>query len=425
MENINQHITKNRFIKDASWNSFGVLTFFACQWMVSVVVVWLSDNMYNPGYLGLAMTVTNIFMTISLYNIRFFQVSDIKNEYNDSEYVVTRLLTCAASLLLCIGFVFLNDYSALQRGIIICYMFFRINEALIDVLHGINQKNQRMDYIGISLFTRGIFMLAVFVVLMWLFDLLTAVIGITAVTIMIGLIYDLPRTKKLAFFTAFTWKRVYSLLKHCFPLMIVLFILTMIVSYARYSLERIHGTEALGIYVSVANPTLIVQVAAFPLFAPLVSLFAACIKNGEKKRFQKTFASSSVAIFAVVLACTVASFFIGEWGLRILYADELVDYAYLLPGAFVVSGLVSYNWFMNLVFTAIRDIKGLFTGNLIGVIICLTTTDFFLNRFGLEGVNHVLILSQGIVILFLLLRLFSYLKNKQDLFKQHANTTAD
>jgi O-antigen/teichoic acid export membrane protein len=372
--------------------------------------------MYNAGYLGLAMTVTNIFMTISLYNIRYFQVSDIKNEYSDSEYVASRVFTSAISFLLCIGFVFLIDYSGLQRAIIICYMLFRVNEALIDILHGIDQRNQRMDYVGISLFTRGIFMLVVFVVLMWLFDLMIAVIGITAVTIIIGLIYDLPRTKKLAHFTAFTGKKVFLLLKRCFPLMIVLLSLTMIVTYARYSLDRIHGAEAMGIYVSVANPTLIVQVVAFPLFAPLVNLFATCIKEGDKKRFIRTFTFSSASIFVVIIACTLASFFIGEWGLGVLYGRELVEYAYLLPGAFVVSGLVSYIWLMNLVFTAIRDIKGLFTGNLIGVIFCLTATDFFLNRFGLEGVNHVLIISQGIAVLILLLRLFYNLRSKTELF---------
>jgi len=418
LENNNQQLTGNRFIKDASWNSFGVLIFFACQWMVSVVVVWLSDDMYNSGYLGLAMTVTNIFMTISLYNIRYFQVSDIKNEYSDSEYVVSRLLTCVLSILLCIGFVFIEDYSGLQRGIIICYMFFRVNEALIDVLHGINQRNHRMDYVGISLFTRGIFMLAVFVVLMWLFDLMIAAIGITVVTILIGLIYDLPRTKKLANFTPYSWDKVFALLKRCFPLMIVLFCITMIVSYARYSLERIHGTEAIGIYVAVANPTLIVQVVAFPLFAPLVNLFTTCIKEGDKKRFLKTFIYSSAAIFGVIIACTIASFFIGEWGLWILYGYEFFEYAYLLPGAFVVSGLVSYIWFMNLVFTATRDIKGLFTGILIGVIICLVTTDFFLNRFGLEGVNHVLILSQGIAGILLFIRFLWLVKNKPELFEK-------
>jgi O-antigen/teichoic acid export membrane protein len=384
--------------------------------MISVVVVWLSDDMHNAGYLGLAMTVTNIFMTISLYNIRYFQVSDITNEYSDSEYVASRVLTSTLSFLLCIGFVFIIDYSGLQRAIIICYMLFRVNEALIDILHGINQRNHRMDYIGISLFTRGVFMLAVFVVLMWLFDLMIAVIGITVVTIIIGLIYDLPRTKKLAHFKLFTWKKVLLLLKRCFPLMIVLLCITMIVSYARYSLDRIHGPEAMGIYVSVANPTLIVQVVAFPLFAPLVNLFAACLKEGDKKKFLKTFAYSSASIFGVIIVCTIASLFTGEWGLGILYGYELVEYAYLLPGAFVVSGLVSYIWFMNLVFTAIRDIKGLFIGNLIGVIICLAATDFFLNRFGIEGINHVLIISQGIAVLILLLRLFYNLRNKAELF---------
>lgn len=412
MERIKRLLNENRFIKDASWNTFGVLSYFGCQLLITFVVVWLSDDMYNAGNLNLAMTVSNIFCTIALYNIRFFQVSDIKNEYNDSEYVAARVLTCAAAVLLCTGFVFIADFSGLQRAIIICYLFFRINESLIDVLHGIDQKNHRMDYIGKSLFSRGVLMLAVFVVLIWLFDLLTAVIGITVITVMAGLVYDLQKTKKLADFVPYSRGQIFSLLKRCFPLMIVLFIITMIPTYVRYSLERIHGTEALGIYASVAAPTLIVQVAAFPLFAPLANLFAVCIKEGDKKRFIKLFTVSTAVILGIIFVFTAASFFVGQWGLGLLYGESMPQYAYLLPGAFIISGLIAYIWFMNVVFTATRDIKGVFSGNLIGVIICVAATGFFLTGFGLEGANHVMIISQSITVLCLIFRLFWYINKK-------------
>jgi len=397
----------NKFIKDTSWNSFGVLTYFACQWFMTIVVVWLSDDLRNAGNLNLAMSVSNFFVSIALYNIRYFQVSDIKNEYTDSEYTASRVISCVVSVLICIVFAVVADYSPVQRLVIIFYMLFRANEAFLDVFHGIDQQRGKMDYVGISMFFRGIAMITAFIILMWLFNLLTAVIGLFAITVIVGLVYDFPRTKKLADFTSFTWKQVFSLLKRCFPLMLVLFTITTIGSYSRYSIERINGTEALGIYASVAAPTLIVQVAATPLLAPLANLFAGSIKEKNKKKFLKIFALSSVAIFGIVLVFTGLSLVAGQWGLNVLYRDrvELTQYAYLLPGAFFISGLVAYIWFMNMVFTAIRDIKGIFAGNMIGVIICVAITDYFLNRFGIEGANHVLIISQGIVVICLIIRL--------------------
>jgi len=295
-------------------------------------------------------------------------------------------------------------------------MVFRIVDSVIDVFHGIDQKNWRMDYVGISMIVRGILMLVAFVALLWLVDLLVAIIGMTVVTALVCFLFDIPKAKKLANFTTYATKQIISLLKRCFPLMLVLLIISMIPSFSRYSIERVHGTEALGVYNSVANPTLIVQLAAFPLFAPLANMFATCIKEGDKPKFIKLFTIASVAMVGITLACTFLSFFIGEWGLNILYGESIMEFSYLLPGTFVVSGLFAYIWFFNMVFSAVRDIKGVFIGNLIGAAICLATTDFFLNRFGVIGANHVMIISQGLVAVMLVFRLLWYVKNKQGLF---------
>jgi len=168
---------------------------------------------------------------------------------------------------------------------------------------------------------------------------------------------------------------------------------------------------------------LIVQVAAFPMLAPLTNLFADSIKEGDKKRFLRVFMLSSAVIIGIIIFFTGLSLLIGEWGLGILYRDraELTQYAYLLPGAFIVSGLVSYIWLMNIIFAATRDLKGIFIGNLIGVIVCLAATDFFLKRFYIDGANHVMMISQGIVVLCLLFRLLWYIKYKSGLFKRQTN----
>ena len=385
---------------------------------MTVVVVWLSDDLRNAGYLSLAMSVSNFFAAIALYNMRYFQVSDINKEYSDSEYVASRVFTCVTSILICAVFIFIADFSPVQRVIILIYVIFRANESFIDVLHGIDQKNERMDYVGVSMFIRGIAMITAFIILLWLFDLTVAVAGIVVFTVLVGMIYDLPRTKKLATYSIYTWKQVFLLLKRCLPLMLVLFIITTIGSYSRYSIERIHGTEALGIYASVTVPTLIVQVAAFPMLAPLTNLFAACIKEGDRKRFLRIFILSSAAIIGIIIIFTGLSLLIGEWGLGILYRDRpvITEHAYLLPRAFIVSGLVSYIWLMNIIFAAIRDLKGILTGNLIGVIVCLASTDFFLNRYYIDGANYVMMVCQGIVVILLITRFLWYIMYDKKLF---------
>jgi len=364
------------------------------------------------------MAVTNLFYSFATYNMRVFQVADVKGEYNDSEYVISRVLTCVLAFLLCVIFVFIAEYTAMQRIIVLCYMVFRANEAFIDVLHAIDQKQWRMDYIGISHIARGISMLAAFTLLGRSFGLLPAIIGMAIVTLLIGLLFDIPKAKKLAQFTAYAGRQVFSLLKRCFPLMLVILIITLIATFTRYSVERIHGNDALGVYASVTAPVLIVQLAVSLLFAPLANLFAESIKELDKKKFIKIFLIASAIIIAIVLVFFSASLIFGEWGLNLLYGESILPYVYLLPGAAIVIGLGSYVFFMNLVYGATRDIKGIFFGNLTGAVICLATTDLFLLRYGLIGANYVMILSQSVAIIVLLARLLLFINKKPGLFVQ-------
>jgi len=384
--------------------------------MITVVAVWLYDDYLNVGNLALAMTITNIFASIALYNSRNFQVSDIREEYKDGEYVMARLLTCAAAILLCAAFVFIVDFTPVQRIIIICYMLFRANESFIDVLHGIDQKNWKMEYIGISLAVRGILMLTAFVIFGWLFDILFAIIAMAVSTTIVGFLYDIPKTKKLAVLTSNAGKQIYLLIKRCFPLMILSLVNIAIITYARFALERIHGTEALGAYTAVSTPAMVIQIAATMLFVPLINLLSGCLKTGDKKRFTRLFILTAITLVMMTSMFAVLSHFFGEWTLDILYDYTIIPYAYLLPGASVAVGLISCLVFMNLIFTAIRDIKGLFVGNLIGLVISLSTANVLLNYFGIIGVNHVMIISQAVVVFLLTIRLFWYIKTNPGLF---------
>ena len=405
-----------KVVKNTVWNSIGFIGYFACQWLVSIVVVRLSDDYTNAGNLALAMNISNILFVLAAYNNRYFQVSDIKGEYNDSEYLVSRILTCAAAVLICTIFIFIEDFSAKQRAIILCYMIFRANEAFVDVFYGIEQKNWRMDYIGISMVLRGAAMLAAFALLIWLYDLLTAVIGVTVLTFLILFLFDIQKAKKLAKFTTYVWKKVFSLLKRCFPLMLVLLISTVIVSYARYLIERIHGTEALGIYTAAINPTMLIQVSASLLFAPLINLLAESLKEFDRKKFLKIFTVTFAAIAGITIVFTAGSLILGEWVLNILFGETILPHAYLMTGASVAAGLTSLMWFMNVVFSALRDIKGIFVCNLIGMMICFAAAERFLTIYGITGANYVMIISQGVAVLCVLVRLFWVIKRKPGLF---------
>jgi len=234
----------------------------------------------------------------------------------------------------------------------------------------------------------------------------------------IVLIFDVQKTKKLAHFTVYSMKKILSLLKLCFPLMIVLLCGIIIVSFTRFSITRMYGDISLGIYATVTTPVMIIQVGISVLFAPLTNLFTVYLKEGDKAKFVKVFFLVFVFILIVTLVFILLFHFFGGWGLGILFEDSIVPYAYLLPGAVIIAGLTASLWFLNVVFSAIRDIRGLFFGNIAGVAVCFATVNLLLTRYELMGANYVQIISMGVVTLCLLLRLFWYISKKKELFMQ-------
>ena len=411
---------RNLFVKNVMWNTVGTTVYMCCLWMLTIIVVWLYDDYLNAGYFALAMGITGFFYHIALQNTRSYQVSDTDGEYTDSEYVSSRVVASIVSVVLCVIFVFLFDYSAIQRSVVILYMLFRSTEAIIDVMHGIDQKHWRMDFIAISFVIRGILVLAAFSIFGWLFGLVPAIIGMFVVSASVGLLFDLPKSRKLAKFTLSIGKPVFLLIKRSLPLMIASLIGVFLISFTRYSVEEIHGTEALGIYASVAAPSTIMQAMATFVFSPLANVFTAYKADSNRERFVKLFLLVCAGTLGISALFYAAAYFFGHWGLTVLFGESIIPHTYLLPGAVIAAGLTAMIWFMSVIFSITRDISGLLTGSLIGAATAILATNFFLIRFGLEGANHILIASQGAAVLFLSIRFLSTSKRLLGCQSEHS-----
>lgn len=138
------------------YSTIGSLTYQGCLWITTVLVVILSNGYSDSGILSFAMTIGNMFSAIGTYSMRTYQVSDVKDKYSQRNYVAFRLIT------LLIGLVVIGIYSvavspdSLTLIAVFAYLLFKTDESFCDVLYGVDQRGERMDYIGISQFVRGV-----------------------------------------------------------------------------------------------------------------------------------------------------------------------------------------------------------------------------------------------------------------------------
>ena len=370
------------------WNSIGSLVYLGCQWLITVLVVRLTDGYDVAGTLSLAMAVYNIFSPLALYRMYTYQVSDVNHENTVGEYFAFRILTCAIALT-CIVVYSIVTCDTNAWGAIIAFAIYKTINLLIDVLHGLDQQNRRMDLIGKSLTMQGITSLIIFCVAQTLTESLTiTLILMTIGMIVIALSFDLPQSSQFETLRiGISKQKAWYLLCHCFPIAVAAVALGATPSIPKQLLASLDGATALGIYTSVAAPVTIIQMGASYVYNPLLGYFSEAYSKRNMKYLLSLLLKASIAIAAIGIVSAIALDFLGEPLLSLMYGETIVPYTNLLLPAIACSMVTAYVWFLNDVLVALRQFKGSFIGNVCAVVLSIPAALLFIPMFGMNGVS--------------------------------------
>ena len=391
---------KKSTLANIFYNSFGTMFYYGCQWLTTILIVRLS-GFEDSGVYGLAMTFTAAFGILALFNTRQYQVSDVVGEYSDQTYIRSRYIAMAAAFLICAAGVFLNDYTPYQWSVILLYMMHKCAEAWIDVYHGVDQKNGRMDYICYSYLTRGILMLVSFCAVLYLTkNLVAAVASMTFITCFTAVFYDKRIAERFISKESETDRAaVKKLMIAMLPLAVVAVTNNLSISFPKYFLEMYYGEKTLGYYTSISTPSTIVQVGAQTIFVPLILPLADRLKENDKRGFVGILkkVAAVCAVFSVL--AIVVSAFLGEWFLVLVFKEEIRPYAYLFVPVIVSTLFIAINGCLFPICTVLREIKGQIAVGVGGALSSLLASVFFVKRHSMEGVVIALLITLGIHII--------------------------
>ena len=404
--------------KNAFYNSAGTIFYCFCQWLISALrVVHLSPeetSVSNTGILQLAISVTNIFYAISVYSIRTYQISDTENKYSSGDYIGSRFVTATISVVLCVLYVLILGYSAKSALCILFYMIYRLNETFSDVLHGIDQKNYRMDYVGISYILRGVVMTVVFATtLLVTIAVLTAVIAMAFSTLAVVALYDVKSTAQFGSVKpTFNKKSIQALLITCMPAVISTVAFTAIVSIPRQMLESIHGEEALGYYGTISTPLVVVQVIATGIFNPMLTELSEFYRDNRISDFVKRLLKNLVLLSLIVAAVYLCVAFLGEFAVGLAFGQKFVPYTYLMYSMIGCTALYVISWLLTNVLIIMRRLKTCMVASLVSLAVSLILAKPFINLFYMNGVSFNIIISYIIHILICAVVIYRTLKIK-------------
>ena len=355
----------------------------------------LASNDYNnSGVLAFVMATGIVFSAIGLFGIRPFQVSDLERQFSTQNYIAFRFITNSAALIFCYVYTFCitQDIPIITASLI--YMLFKFDESFSDVIYGIYQFNERMDFIGISQITRGVISLITFSIPLYAFNNLNLSIALMlAGCLCVTLFYDLPHAKKFGEIRPkISLVISKQLFKTCIFSMVSSMLIGLIVTSVRQIFGITQGNEALGIYAAIATPAVVIQVAVNYLYMPLLGKLAEARDEGAaafKKAFFKLFGMLVVAVIVMVLVLSP----LGILMLPKLYGSSINEQVAIFPWVLVATGtlgLVYYLWNSLIV---LRKQKVAVTISATGFLVSICSSFLTMPTFGMNGINYSIILG--------------------------------
>lgn len=386
--------------KNMAWNSIGSLVYLGCNWLTTVLVVTIYPSYDAAGCLAAAMAVGNVVAAIVLFKVRAFQVSDIKKQFDSSDYIILRIVCAFAGI--AFGLLYsLFSVSEGAFGAAIAYSVFKAIESFIDVLHGIDQCNNRLDISGISLITRGLLVLATFSSISILTnDLPLAINAMTLATFLVLVVYDIPSTRRLEdIHLSLNTNALLRLTAACIPGFISSVFATLVVSLSRQLFGLQFGDEQLGIYAAIATPAVIVQAMASYIYAPLLGPIAIAFLNHDCTNVRRGLVKFFIALIVLTAFAAFAFFFLAEPLFSIAFGPNIAEYSHLIQPVLLSTGLTAAELF-------IIDILIVFRKKLAAVLTCIPAVlsapvliQPLSYVFGMNGISYTICLCYFLSIL--------------------------
>lgn len=376
------------------WNMAGSIIGMACQWLISIIVVRLAADMSSAGLYSLAMSVFAIFSPIANFGMYTYIVTDMEDRNTSGEYITVSLFTSLAAIIVTTAYAAVTCRpNALP--VVFSYALYKGITIIIDIIHAVDQKAHRMDYIGISLGLQGILTLLSFAVVFATTQNLTvSVLSMALVTLLICIAYDLPRVKVLTHIRlGVSPSRAMGILASCSLIVLANIATGAFASIPRQSLSTIMGDAALGIYASVATPVAIIQVCSTYIYNPLIGYFAESYHSCNRPSFIRLTLFTLIGITAIGLISYLGAFLLGKPILALLYGTEVAKYSDLLSLLLLSSVLLGVSSFLCNLLVAVRALKIMMIGSISALGFAVLTSSPLITAFGMDGATAALLIA--------------------------------
>lgn len=330
------------FKKNFLWNVIGT-SLNAFNSLFFMIIVTRINGLNDSGIFTLAFSLACLLCIIGGYEGRVFQVTDIKKEFNDKEYIIHRFITTFLMMIIAFLYTRIQNYDFEKTLITLLLCLMKGLEVIADVFYGILQRNNCLYKVGISLTIKSILsVICFFVIDKVTNNLLISCLTLVIVWLVVLVVYDIVNSIVLIDIKEkINKKNILLLFKSGFFAFSILFLSMYLINAPKYALDGRVSEELQAIFGIILMPATVISLCAQYLLQPFLAKMSASYKNGNRNMFKKIVNLIMVIIILIGVLAFVACWILGIPILNIIYNVNLDEYK--TPLLIIIIGAILYS----------------------------------------------------------------------------------
>ncbi len=383
------------------WTVLSGGCFCASSFVLLALIIRLlgEHGPYWGGVFSIALAISQQLITIGLFQMRSFQVSDVDEVFSFSDYMTSRVLSVA--LMVGVGgiWIVVGGVGHDKAVAILLLLALRVAESFSDVFEGRYQQSGRLDIASKGLFFKTLLPMGLFSVVLWFTrDMIVALAWMALLHWFLLVATDGFLIRAFAHLDIRgSISKQRRLLLSCLPLATNAFLFIYLNNLSRYAIDRFLDERQMTEYNVLFMPSfLIILLSSFVLRPALTQLSRRC-KAGDGCGFclQIYIQLAWVAAFTVP---TLALAYV--WGtpvLTLLYGIDVTPHRNALCALIAGGALLAVYYIFQSILIILRRQMACLVGILVAAVAGRSFTPFAVQNYGIPGGAYSFLFSAFIL----------------------------
>lgn len=370
------------------WYTMGTMCSSATSFLLMIYVTRIL-GVDEAGVFSISYSVGQLMLSIGWFGTRQFQVSDINEEFNFSDYLSLKIITSIVMMIGCLIYSVFLHFNTYKLLITFLYCLFMICDVFADLFSARFQQVDKLFLSGISYIIRILgYNLVILVSLLCFKNLIVSIVLAMIYSALELTFFDLQLIKRISTICIqFRMEKIIQLIKNCFPLFISSFLTTFIVNVPKNAIELNFDSSVQTYYNIIFMPSYIINLFCMFIFVPLYTSIANTWLNSTKDRFLKTIIK--LFVFDIVLSVLVfiGCYLLGIPLLELVYGVDLhsVKSSFLI---LIVAGcFTSMNSILSYIYTVIRKQNFMVYIYIVAIILPQLLVNGLTSKYGIFGAS--------------------------------------